>query len=75
MCQELYLGRELTQSDSLLTHTYSTGPGSLVSASGPVGRRFAPRSHYTKGVENGTSSSLADACIKRVYSARKINDR
>ena len=43
--------------------------GSLVvraSASGSVGRGFAPRSRYTKGVENCTSSSLADARIKMV---------
>ena len=49
-----------------------TGPDSLVvraSASGAVGRGFAPRSRHTKGVENGTSSSLADVRIK---SARKI---
>ena len=44
-----------------------TGPDSLVvraSASGAVDRGFAPRSRHTKGVKNGTSSSLADARIK-----------
>ena len=48
-------------------------PDSLVvraSALGAVGRGFAPRSHLTKGVKNGTSSSLADACIKRVVLGR-----
>ena len=34
------------------------------SASGAVDRGFAPRSRHTKGVKNGTSSSLADARIK-----------
>ena len=51
-------------------------PDSLVvraSASGAVGRGFAPRSRHTKGVKNGTSSSLADAHIKK-GSARKINE-
>ena len=45
----------------------SHGPNSLVvraSASGAVDRGLAPRSCHTKGVKNGTSSSLADACIK-----------
>ena len=36
------------------------------SASGAVGRVFAPWSRHTKGVKNGTSNSLADARIKRV---------
>ena len=51
----------------------SKGPDSLVvraSASGAVGRGFAPRSRHTKGVKNGTSSSLADARIKRVVLGR-----
>ena len=46
-----------------------TCPHSLVeraSASGAVGR--GPR--HTKGVKNGTSSSLADARIKRVVLGR-----
>ena len=50
-----------------------TGPDSLVvraSASGAVGRGFAPRSRHTKGVKNGTSSSLADVRIKRVVLGR-----
>ena len=41
-----------------------TGPDSLVvraSASGAVGRGFAPRPGHTKGGKNGTGSSLADA--------------
>ena len=41
-----------------------------VSASGAVGRGFAPQSRHTKGVKNGTSSSLADARIKRVVLGR-----
>ena len=40
------------------------------SASGAVGRGFAPRSPHTKGVKNGTSSSLADVHIKRVVLGR-----
>ena len=40
------------------------------SASGEVGRGFVPRSRHTKGVKNGTSSSLADARIKRVVLGR-----
>ena len=50
-----------------------TGPDSLVvraSASGAVGRGFAPRSRHTKAVKNGTSSPLADARIKRVVLGR-----
>ena len=46
-----------------------TGPDSLVvraSASGSEGRGFAPRPRHTKGVKNGTGSSLADALNKRV---------
>ena len=37
-----------------------------VSASGSEGRGFAPRPRHTKGVKNGTGSSLADARNKRV---------
>ena len=43
-------------------------PDSLMvraSASGTVDRGFVPRSRHTKGVKNGTSSSLADARIKK----------
>ena len=50
-----------------------SSPDSLVvraSASGAVGRGFAPRSRHTKGVKNGTSSSLADVRIKRVVLGR-----
>ena len=49
------------------------GPNSLVvraSASGAVGRGFAPLPRHTKGVKNGTSSSLADPRIKRVVLGR-----
>ena len=35
-----------------------------VSASGAADRGFASRSRHTKGVKNGTSSSLANAHIK-----------
>ena len=50
-----------------------TGPDSLVvraSASGSEGRGFAPRPRLTKGVKNGTGSSLADARNKRVVLGR-----
>ena len=40
------------------------------SASGAVGRGFAPRLRHTKGGKNGTGSSLADARNKRVVSGR-----
>ena len=40
------------------------------SASGAVGRGFAPRSGHNKGIKNGTSSSLADVRIKRVVLGR-----
>ena len=43
--------------------------GSLV-VRASVGRGFAPRSRHTKGVKNGTSSSLADVRIKRVVLGR-----
>ena len=51
----------------------TTGRDSLVvreSASGVVGRGFAPRPRHTKGVKNGTSSFLADARIKRAVLGR-----
>ena len=50
-----------------------TGHDSLVvrgSASGAVGPGFAPRLRHTKGIKNGTSSSLADVRIKRVVLGR-----
>ena len=50
-----------------------TGPDSLVvrvSASGAVGRGFAPRPRHTKGGKNGTGSYLADARNKRVVPGR-----
>ena len=53
-----------------------TGPNSLVvraSASGSEGRGFAPRPRHTKGVKNGTGSSLADARNKRVELGRYKN--
>ena len=41
------------------------------SAFGAGGRGFEfPRPHHTKGVKNGTSSSLADARIKGVVLGR-----
>ena len=49
------------------------GPDSLVvraSASGWEGRGFAPPPRHTKGVKNGTGSSLADARNKRVVPGR-----
>ena len=55
------------------TSVLRTGPDSLVvraSASGAVGRGFAPRSRHTKGVKNGTSSSHADVRLKRVVLGR-----
>ena len=45
-----------------------TGPDSSsgrASASGSEGRRFDPRPRHTKGVKNGTGSSLADARNKK----------
>ena len=51
------------------------GPNSLVvraSTSGAVDRGLAPRSRHTKGVKNGTSSSLDDARIKRVVLGDKV---
>ena len=50
-----------------------TGPDSSsgrASASGSGGRRFDPRPRHTKGVKNGTGSSLADARNKRVVPGR-----
>ena len=43
------------------------------SASGSEGRGFAPRPRHTKGVKNGTGSSLADARNKRVVPGRYKN--
>ena len=40
------------------------------SAFGEEGRGFKSRPHHTKGVKNGTSSSLADARIKGVVLGR-----
>ena len=48
-------------------------PDSLVvraSASGAIGRGFAPRPRHTKGGKNDTGSSLADARNKRVVPGR-----
>ena len=59
--------------DSLVVRAAPTGPDSLVvraSASGAVGHGFEPPSRHTKGVKNGTSSSLADTRIKRVVLGR-----
>ena len=41
-----------------------------VSAFGAGGHGFESRPHHTKGVKNGTSSSLADAHIKGVVLGR-----
>ena len=53
-----------------------TGPdssSSRASASGSGGRRFNPRPRHTKGVKNGTGSSLADARNKRVVPGRQVS--
>ena len=53
-----------------------TGPDSLVvrpSASGSEGRGFAPWPRHTKGVKNGTGSSLTDPRNKRVVLGRYKN--
>ena len=63
---------------AILSETFSNNvdrPDSLVfrlrvSASGAEGRGFAPRTRHTKGVKNGTSSSLADDRIKKVVLGR-----
>ena len=57
-------------------HSKLTGPDSLVvraSTSGSEGRGFAPRPRHTKGVKNGTGSSLADARNERVVLGRYKN--
>ena len=57
------------------SETPKTSPDSLVvraSASGAVDPGFAPRSRHTKGVKNNTSSSLADARIKRIVLGDKV---
>ena len=41
-----------------------------LSASLAIGRGFESRPRHTKGVKNGTSSSLADARIKMVVLQR-----
>ena len=54
-------------------HTFLTGPDSSsgrASTLGSGGRRFDPRPRHTKGVKNGTGSSLADARNKRVVPGR-----
>ena len=60
----------------ITTHTVWADPDSLVvraSASGSGGRGFAPRPRHTKGVKNGTGSSLADARNERVVLGRYKN--
>ena len=55
-----------------MTHQL-TGPDSSrgrASASGSGGRRFDPRPRHTKGVQNGTGSSLTDARNIRVVPGR-----
>ena len=56
----------------MILYTY-IGPDSSsgrASASGSEGRRFDPRPRHTKGVKNGTGSSLADARNKRLVPGR-----
>ena len=48
--------------------------GVRASASGSEGRGFAPRPRHTKGVKNGTGSSLADTRNKK-GSTRKTQER
>ena len=53
-----------------------SGPDSSsgrASASGSEGRRFDPRPRHTKGIKNGTGSSLADARNKGVVPGRYKN--
>ena len=64
------------EADQRLCFRYIDSPDSLVvraSASGSEGRGFAPRPRHTKGVKNGTGSSLADARNKRVVLGRYKN--
>ena len=60
-CEQLFSVQLLKSTDS------SSG---RASASGSEGRRFDPRPRHTKGVKNGTGSSLADARNKRVVPGR-----
>ena len=56
-----------------MASTKGYGLDSLVvraSALVAVGRGFAPRPRHTIGGKNGTGSSLADACNKRVVPGR-----
>ena len=63
----------IRERNSCLYRICTTGPDSSsgrASASGSGGRRFDPRPRHTKGVKNGTGSSLADARNKRVVPGR-----
>ena len=58
-------------SNELTLHYKESGQvGLRAYASGAVGHGFAPWPRHTKGVKNGTCSSLADARIKRVVLGR-----
>ena len=60
-------------SESTLVKTPHNHPDSSVcraSAFGVGGRGFESWRHHTKGVKNGTSSSLADAPIKGIVLGR-----
>ena len=66
----------ITFNNAVNLKTNMTGPDSLVvraSASGSEGRGFAPLPRHTKGVTNGTGSSLADARNERVVLGRYKN--
>ena len=57
----------------MVMNFHFTGPDSLVDRAsnlGAVGRGFVPQPRHTKGLKNGTGSSLADACNKRVVLER-----
>ena len=71
--QAMELYKVYINHDPGMTLTFFTGPDSSsgrASASGSGGRRFDPRPRHTKGVKNGTGSSLADARNKRVVPGR-----
>ena len=56
--------------EQLLIYTGPDSSSDRASASGSEGRRLDPRPRHTKGVKNGTGSSLADARNKRVVPGR-----
>ena len=73
----IYNGSNLKTDRKLVIGCFAnSGPDSLVvrvSASGTERRGFSPRPHHTKGVKNGTGSSLVDARNKRVILGRYKN--